>query len=215
MPRLILAVATETDADTKFIWNQIRTIQEGMFAVGPLQMKFAYFGAEGSGTVRPFISTDWITNAGAMRRMLDEASARCCCGCYVNVSDILAHALQETKRGPVEAVIITADYFRGPGQLSTALGLAERLRSAGSRLFLFQSKTHERSEEFRALAEATGGALIAYNPAIELIAERVPETMTALAHFAVGGLEMLRKQDNESAARLLAQMSAVPGIRGR
>ena len=45
-PRVILAVATETDESTKFIWERLKVIQADMFAVGPIHMKFAYYGAE-------------------------------------------------------------------------------------------------------------------------------------------------------------------------
>ena len=79
---------------------------------------------------------------------------------------------------------------------------------AGTRLFLFQSTAHGRSPELKALAEMTGGAFVQFNPHIERIAEQLPETMTALAHFAVGGIEALAAQDNESAILLLEQMSS-------
>ncbi|MFZ1093298.1 MAG: hypothetical protein WAN75_29445 [Xanthobacteraceae bacterium] len=54
----------------------------------------------------------------------------------------------------------------------------------------------------------TGGAFVQFNPHIERIVEQLPETMTALAHFAVGGIEALAALDNETAVLLLEQMSS-------
>ena len=76
-PRVILAIATETDESTKFIWERLKVIQADMFAVGPIHMKFAYYGAENDSNVRPCITTDWITNPDDMRDMIDRARARC------------------------------------------------------------------------------------------------------------------------------------------
>jgi hypothetical protein len=62
-----------------------------------------------------------------------------------------------------------------------------------------------------ALAKATGGAFVQFNPHIERIAEQLPETMTALAHFVIGGtqaVQALAAQDNGSALLLLEQMSS-------
>jgi hypothetical protein len=134
-PRVILAVATETDRDTGFIWDRLKVIQAGMFAAGPVEIKFAYFGVEGALQVRPFIATNWVTSAGDMQAIMERARAGCVCGCYVNVSDILEHALSETKQGPVQAVIIVGEgHFHNPDR---AFDLARQLHMAGTRLFLF------------------------------------------------------------------------------
>jgi hypothetical protein len=210
-PRMILAVATEAADDTTFIWDRLQVIQREMFAAGPIEVKFAYFGAEGALQVRPFIATSWATTARDMQDIMARGRAGCVCGCYVNVSDILKHTLEETKQAPVQAVVIVADSFYNPGRFDAALDLARQLRVVGVKLFLFQSSARSRSAELEALAKATGGAFIQFNPNIERIAEQLPETMTALAHFAVGGIEALAAQDTESAALLLEQMS-VPQI---
>jgi hypothetical protein len=207
-PRMILAVAAESADSTEFIWDRLKVIQAEMFAVGPVEIKFAYFGAEGALQVRPFIATNWAANARDMQDIMERGRAGCVCGCYLNVSDILEHALQETRQSPVQAVIIVADSFYNPGRFDAALDLAKQLRMAGSKLFLFQSTAHGRSPELKALAEMAGGVLVQFNPNIERIAEQLPGTMTALAHFAVGGIEALAAQDTESAVLLLEQMSS-------
>jgi hypothetical protein len=205
-PRIVLAVATEDSDSTRFIWDRLEIIQPEMFAVGDLAVKFAYFGREGDLEARPFIATNWATSAGDMQDIMERARTGCVCGCFVNISDILAHALEETRESPVQAVVVVVgDYFHNPDH---ALDLARQLRAAGTRLFVIQSTARGRSPELKALAEMAGGAFISFNPNVERIAERLPRTMTALAHFAVGGVEALAAQDTESAVLLLEQMSS-------
>lgn len=213
-PRMILAVATETDDATQFIWERLENMQANLFAAGPISIKFAYFGRENPQQVRPFSATEWVTNTHDMRRIMDRARKCCVCGCFINVDDILEHALHEAQQGPVQAVVIVGDYFRG----DVVNAVAKKLRSAGTRLFLFRPIRGDRglrsSERLRILAEMTGGAFIEFNPYIEVIAEQLPTTLEALAHFTIGGIEALEQQatqhDNDAAVLLLEQMTAVP-----
>jgi hypothetical protein len=55
-PRLILALAAE--ADDEFIWDRLTDIKAEMFAAGPVQIKFAYFGREEASQVRPVSPRD-------------------------------------------------------------------------------------------------------------------------------------------------------------
>jgi hypothetical protein len=108
--RMILALAAETDDE--FIWDHIKTLQPEMFAAGPVQIKFAYFGREGALQTRPCITTKWVTDADDMADIMDRGRRGCVCGCYIEIGDILEQALQETRQRPVQAVVIVGDYFR-------------------------------------------------------------------------------------------------------
>ena len=109
--RMILALAAE--ADDEFIWGQIKTLQPEMFAAGPVQIKFAYFGREGALQTRPCITTNWVTDADDLADIMDRGRAGCVCGCYIEIGNILEQALQETRQGPVQAVVIVGDHFYG------------------------------------------------------------------------------------------------------
>jgi hypothetical protein len=206
--RVILAVAAE--ADDSFIWEQLHTIQTAMFAAGSISLKFAFFGAEGPlATRRPCMTSRWVTDADDMDNLLDKARARCVCGCYVDIKDILTAAVQENKKAPVEAVVIVGDTFHS--SLKEARALAKELQAAGTRLVLIQQNTGGRRSDrteaaYRALAEQTGGAYIAINPAVERIAQRLPSLLQAVSHLAIGGTEALKALDDSSAALLLEQM---------
>src|SRR5262249_4474185 len=174
-PRIILALAAEIN--DQFIWNRLIDIQAQMFAVGPVEIKFAYFGREGASQVRPCITTRWIADADDMREVMERGRAGCVCGCYVNVTDILEQALQETQQTPVQAVVIVGDRFRDSDH---AITLAKQLRTAGTRLFLLQQRAHRSSHADhvgKMLAEETEGAFFQFNPAIERVAEQLPRLL--------------------------------------
>lgn len=203
--RVILAMAAE--ADDRFTWDWIRMIQPEMFHA-PVAVKFAYFGAEGEAATRPYVSTRWVTTADDMTDLMDHGRAGCVCGCYALTGDVLEAALQETREGPVQAVVIIADRFRG--DLDKAIALAKQLGAAGTRLFMVQQggRAGDSNEAaFRTLAEASGGAYERYNPHNERVVERLPGMFKAISHFAAGGMAALEAQDDESSNRLLEQMA--------
>jgi hypothetical protein len=134
--RVILALAAEADDD--LIWTRLGDIQSNMFAAGPVSIKFAYFGREGSLERRPFMSTRWATHAGDMQVLIDHARDRCVCGCYVNIGDVLVEALKETEQGSsIQAVVIIGDHFHG--NRDDTLVYAKRLRAVGTRLFAWMT----------------------------------------------------------------------------
>ena len=108
--RVIVAVAAE--ADDKSIWSRLKMLPE-LFAAGPVAIRVGFFGAEGTRSSRPFMVSRWTTDPADLADLLDKARTRCVCGCYIRVSSILEQALKETQQGPLQAVIICGDHFRG------------------------------------------------------------------------------------------------------
>jgi hypothetical protein len=206
--RVIVAVAAE--ADDGFIWSRLKMLPE-LFAAGPVAIRVGFFGAEGTRSSRPFMVSRWTTDANDLADLLDKARTRCVCGCFVQIGDILEQALQETRRGAMQAVVIVGDHFHG--DLDAAVAAAKQLRAAGTRLFLFQQGRSDPTERaFRILAEVTGGAYFPFNPHIERVAERLPGMLEAVTHFVIGGMSALEARDDESAVSLLEQMNAAGQI---
>src|SRR5262245_30797848 len=116
-PRMIVALGSTSEADDRFIWDRVRTIQTEMFAAGPVAIKFAYFGREGALQTRPYITTSWVTDPDDMAAIMDRGRAGCVCGCYVPITDILEQALRETRQRPIQAVVIVGDCFHGDSWL--------------------------------------------------------------------------------------------------
>jgi hypothetical protein len=120
---VIIALAAERDDD--FIWSRLDALQTEMFMTGPVAIKFAYYGAEGALSSRPFVATRWAHDADDMAELLARARAHCVCGCFVNTGDIFEAALKETE--PVQAIIIIGD--RCYGDEDAVMRQAERLRA--------------------------------------------------------------------------------------
>jgi hypothetical protein len=201
--RVLFAVAAE--GDDEYIWSRLKMLPE-LFAAGPVAIRVGFFGAEGTRSSRPFMVSRWTTNPADLADLLEKARTRCICGCYVRVSSILEQALRETQQGPLRAVVIVGDSFYG--DFEAAIATAERLRAAGTRLFLFQQGASDSTERsFRLLAETTGGAYFPLNPHVERLAERLPGLLEAVTHFALGGMAALEARGDEAASLLLERMN--------
>jgi hypothetical protein len=202
--RVLVAVAAE--GEDEFIWSRLQILPE-LFAAGPVAIRVGFFGAEGARSSRPFMVSRWTTEASELADLLQKARTRCVCGCYVEVGSILEQALRETQQGPLRAVVIIGDSFYG--DFEAAMATAEQLRTAGTRLFLFQQGRSTSTEQaFRALAGTTGGAFFQINPHIEKLTERLPAMLEAVAHFTLGGTSALEVRGDEAASLLLEQMNA-------
>jgi len=179
--RIILAIAAE--ANDEFIWSRVETLQAEMFAAGPISVKLSYFGAEGPRQqVRPYMATRWVSDPNDMLDVIERARSECVCGCYVPITDILDHALNEES---VQAIVIIGDQFHGDPK--TVAAKAEQLAAAGTRVFVFQQGASAASERaFRRLTGATGGAFLQFNPHVERVAQRLPRMFEAITHCALG-----------------------------
>src|SRR6516225_2995401 len=167
-PRVILALATETDDAS--VWDRIKTFP--MFNAGPL-VKFGFFGREGASLIRPFIATSWATNVADLAALVDHGQRGCVCGCYVQIGDILEQAMREPE--PVAVVAIVGDSFHG--DLDAAIATARRLRARGTAV-VFLSR--QADDAFTAIAAAAGGTVLSLPPPpVERIAQRLPEGLEA------------------------------------
>src|SRR5262245_64464629 len=101
-------------------------------------MMFVFYLADNTARVRRCrITTRRITDPDVMAAVIDRAE--CSCGCYVNIRDVLAQAVKEAEERPLRAVIIVGDTFHDdPDGLDEAVISANRLRRAGTRVFLMQ-----------------------------------------------------------------------------
>jgi hypothetical protein len=201
MNRMIFALAAESN--DQLIWDRIRLQCDEMFSAGPIAIKFAYFGREVSPPSRPFVATRWCTDSDDMADSMDHARHDCVCGCFIQINDILEHALHEARQAPLATVVIVGDHFHG--DVDDGLTSAKRLGAAGTRVFVFQQG--QGGDEFKALAEATGGAFFQFNLHVEKIAKRLPRFFEAITQYTLGGKTALEARDSEAASLLLEQMN--------
>jgi Na+-translocating ferredoxin:NAD+ oxidoreductase RNF subunit RnfB len=162
--RVILALANHAQTAG---WDRAKELQRAMFkaAGSGLEMKFAFYGADNAAGVRHCrITTRWISDPDDMAAVMDRAE--CGCGCYVNICDVLAQAVKEAEERPLRAVIIVGDAFHDdPDGLDEAAISANRLRRAGTRVFLMQlGDDLITARRLQYLARVSGGAYFRFDP---------------------------------------------------
>jgi hypothetical protein len=120
------------------------------------------------------------------------------------IGKVLRHALAETQRARVQAVIFVGDALEEP--LDPLCDLAGQLRLHGTPLFAFQEGVQpEVAYGFRQLAQLSGGA---YAPFDAASGAALRELLRAVAVFAAGGRAALARLPGATAARIAGQLPA-------
>ena len=174
-----------------------------------LEMKFAFYGADNAAGVRRCrITTRWITDPDDMAGVMDRAE--CSCGCYVNIRDVLAQAVKEAEERPLRAVIIVGDAFHDdPDGLDEAAISANRLRRAGTRVFLMQLGDDPiTARRLQYLARVSGGAYFRFDPRTQ--ERQFSEMWEAVSAYAAGGEEAVKMTGGQAATLLLQHLKQEP-----
>jgi hypothetical protein len=207
-PRVILALANFVRSG----WARAKVLQRAMFkaaAGSGLEMKFAFYGADNAAGVRRCrITTRWITDPDDMAGVIDRAE--CTCGCYVNIRDVLMHAVRKAEERPLRAVIIVGDAFHDdPDGLDEAAISAKRLRRAGTRVFLMQlGDDLITARKLQYLARVSGGAYFRFDPRTQ--ERQFSEMWNAMSVYAAGGEEAVKATGGQAATLLLQHLKQEP-----
>jgi hypothetical protein len=205
-PRVIFAVANHARNG----WDRAKALQREIFerATGSgLEMKFAFYGADNAAGVRRCrITTRWIIDPDDMASVMDRAE--CSCGCYVNIRDVLAQAVKEAEDRPLHAVIIVGDAFHDdPNGLDEAAISANRLRRAGTRVFLMQlGDDPNTARRLQFLAKVSGAAYFRFGTQDR----QFSEMWEAMSAFAAGGEEAVKMTGGQAATLLLQHLKQEP-----
>jgi len=204
-PRVILALANFARSS----WDRAKGLQRAMFeaAAGNLEMKFAFYASErADGTRRCQITTRWVSDPDDMAALIDRAG--CHCGCYLDVSAVLAQAEKEAKDQPLRAVIVLGDAFHDdPDGLDEAAISATRLRRAGTQVFLLQlGDDPDTTRRLQYLAKVAGAAHFRFDSRAQ---EQQFAAMWAAA-YAAGGEEAVKTKGGQAAALPLQHLSQAP-----
>ncbi len=160
-------------------WDRACRIQGEMFSatrdLGGLAIQLVYYRGFGE-----FEASAWFTESKALVTQMTEV--RCRAG-ETQIAAVLRHAIAETKRRKVNALVFVGDCVEE--SVDTLAGLAGQLGVLGVPAFVF----HEGGEPVarRALEEIarlTGGA---YCPFDASSAEALRDLLAAAAAFAAGG----------------------------
>jgi hypothetical protein len=204
-PRVILALANHAQTTS---WGRAKALQQQMFdasAGSGLEMKFAFYGPDNAvGVRRCRITTRWITDPDDMAGVI--ARVECNCGCFVNIRDVLAQAVKEAEERPLRAMIIVGDAFHDdPDSLDEAAIFANRLRRAGTRVFLLQlGNDHLTARRLQYLARVSGGTYFRFDPKTQ--EQQFSEMWKAMSIYAAGGEEAVKMTGGQAATLLLQHL---------
>ncbi len=197
--RLIFAL--DATASRQPAWDQACQLQAEMFIeagrIGQLDIQLAWYRGLGE-----FEASEWLSDS---RHLLDRMSRIHCVGGLTQIGRVLSHALRESRRHKVNALVFVGDCVEE--NRNELLGMAGQLGVLGIPMFLF----HEGGEAnaaavFRELARLSRGAYCAFDAGS---AAQLRQLLNAAAIYAVGGkaaLEDFSRREGRLISGLLEQM---------
>ncbi len=197
--RLIFAM--DATASREPSWDQACQIQGEMFAatadLGGLEIQLVYYRGFGE-----FRHTKWVTDS---RSLVRQMTGVFCLGGHTQIRKVLQHAIDETKRKAVNAVVFVGDCMEEDVDL--LCHLAGELGLLGVPVFIF----HEGNEPiaarcFRQIARLTKGAYLSFDAAS---ARQLRDLLGAVAVYAAGGrraLEDLGKRAGGAVLQIAGQV---------
>ncbi|MEP9398422.1 VWA domain-containing protein [Mesorhizobium sp. KR2-14] len=196
--RLILALdATMSRQPT---WDLACALQGEMFdavgKAGALNVQLVYF--RGLGECR---ASKFVADTASLKRLMTGLECR---GGHTQIGKVLSHALKETSRGKVEALVYIGDAMEEDvDSLSVKAG---QLGLHGVPVFLFQEgQDHLTEAAFKEIARLSGGAWFRFD---RTSAANLAKLLSAIAVYATGGLKALEARGSSEDRLLLSQLRA-------
>jgi hypothetical protein len=199
--RLIFAL--DATASRQPTWDQACHLQAEMFeetaALGGLDVQLAYYRG-----FMDFRASDWTSRSQDLTRKMSGVA---CMAGETQIEKVLRHAVNETKRKRVNAVVFVGDCMEEDvdrlGKVAGELGLL------GVPVFLFQEGHDVLAEfAFAQIARLTGGAHCRFDAGS---AKTLRDLLSAVAVFAAGGRKAL---ENFASARGGAILQIATQIKG-
>lgn len=199
--RLIFAI--DATASRQPTWDRACHLQAEMFLavrdIGGLAVSLAYFRG-----FREFAATPFLTSADDLARRMSGVT---CLGGQTQVTRVLGHALAETKRERVNALVLIGDAFEE--DVDEACHLAGELGLRGLPLFCFQEGSNPiATNAFRQMAKLSGGAWAPFDAAS---ATALADLLRAVAVYAAGGRKALARLASSAARGIAGQLPAPRG----
>ncbi len=175
--RLIFAL--DATASREPTWDQACRIQGEMFeataALGGLEIQLVFY--RGFAECK---ASRWLTNAAELHRVMRGVS---CVGGETQIERVLSHALAETGRRRVNALVFVGDAIEE--NIDRLCRRAGELGLQGVPIFVFH-EGHDRKAGagFKQLAGLSHGAYLGFDLAS---ADRLKELLAAVAVYAAGG----------------------------
>lgn len=178
-------------------WDRACAIQADMFAeagaVGGIDVQLVYF--RGFGECR---ASKWVGDAERLAALMTRITCR---GGLTQIGKVLAKALEETRRTPVQAVVFIGDSMEE--DIDRLCARAGELGMLKVPVFLFQERRDPvAARAFAQIARLSGGAHLTFDNSAGAELARL---LRAVAVYAAGGRKALeaRSRGGDPQARLL------------
>lgn len=194
--RLIFAM--DATASREAAWDHACRLQAEMFtetaALGGLEIQLCYYRG-----FSEFEASPWLSNS---RDLLQRMTGVSCLGGHTQIEKILRHAVQETRRKKIDALVFVGDCLEE--NIDELCRVAGELALLGVPMFIF----HEGHDPlaamgFQQLAELTRGA---YCPFDSNSAQQLKQLLGAVAVYAAGGRKALENY-NQRQGKVVLQLT--------
>ncbi|MCO4756604.1 MAG: VWA domain-containing protein [Oceanospirillaceae bacterium] len=178
-----LLFALDATASRQRTWDQACHLQSEMFIeagkTGGLQVQLCYYHGYAQ-----FEHTGWFSNTHALLDRMNQVS---CMAGHTQLLRVLNHALLETRRRKIQAVVFIGDCLEEPADKLSRL--AGELGLLGTPVFIFQEGNELVAKRtFKELARLSGGAYCGFNSGSAQILKAL---LAAVAVYAAGGPKAL------------------------
>ena len=199
--RLLFAV--DATASRQPTWDVACDMQSEMFLatrdLGGIAVSLAYYRGFGE-----FRATPFLTDTAELARRMSLVD---CLGGRTQIGRVLEHALEETKREAIQAMVFVGDAVEEP--VDPLCHLAGELGIRGTPVFVFhEGGDAAAGSAFRQIAKLSGGA---YAPFDRASAGALRDLLHAVAVFAAGGRRALAALPGPMARRIAGQLPAPKG----
>jgi hypothetical protein len=194
--RVILALdATYSRSPT---WDMAANLTASMLreaaSLGSLDVQLAFY--RGVDEVK---ASGWVSDPAKLTAMMTRVH---CASGGTQIERILTHAINETRRGRVNALVFIGDCAEENPDI--LVSRARELGRSGVKAFMFQEGNDALAKRvFQDIATSTGGAYGAFDSGA---AKQLGGLLSAIALYAVGGVQALEGRKDRESALLLQQM---------
>ena len=199
--RLIFAL--DATASREPSWDRACRIQGEMFeataALGGLDVKLVYY--RGFNECK---ASRLMSNAADLHRVMRAVS---CLGGETQIERVLAHAISETKRQRVNALVFVGDAMEE--EVDRLCQLAGELGLSGVPIFLFHEGDNPIvARAFQQMARLSRGAYLRFDLAS---ADRLKDLLGAVAVYAAGGYRALTAYGEKKGGEVLRLTAQLQG----
>ncbi len=199
--RLIFAL--DATASREPTWDRACRIQGEMFeataALGGLEIQLVFY--------RGFAECKagrWVTNAAELHRVMRRVH---CVGGETQIERVLSHAIRETGKRRVNAMVFVGDAMEE--KVDRLCRLAGELGLLGVPIFLFhEGRDPIAAAAFKQMAALSRGAYLSFDLAS---AGRLKELLAAVAVYAAGGYRALAAYGESKGGDVLRLTSQLKG----